>query len=504
MGRQEVCVTTTELAASRTASAQVVEVSGTLRRELNSAKLQLESLHASGTQATIKSGSLQARLESVEMDLAESRKMGACVGEVSDTLKCELENADAELAESRLSQARLAEVWSSAIRQADTAVAEIKHNRDEFIEQSEAWMVEKVELSDQIREVEARHAVAQEEHEDTMLVLRMEAESAAHEAVRFLCLMDDAAPSKPDMPTIECNTSLASTDCINTVLSGDSIGASRNRIDDEAVNTTKDCAEVPFLREELANQRDLCEELHAATSAAAAVRAVAAAKDALILELREQLAHEQLGQPLTKDKPRNSRADLPRNREGDKEWGKLVGNLRSDIGKLKQFFVEGDSDVLPAKHEIAEQNAVHFSRHPGNRVARQTIADGQNAGRLVMQPTPVQNLPPAQAHYTLTNSHKPSRVAQSSQMTLPPNIVRTPAHFPFSGRQLNVDPQMRSCSTLEPFSAVASPRNFTRELTGSLRQLPTTIPNLRPEFIAPSQQCAPPTRATVTARRAQS
>merc|ERR1712110_1094932 len=70
-------------------------------------------------------------------------------------------------------------------------------------------------LCDQLREVEARYAVAQEEHEESLAVLRIEAESAAHEAVRFHCLMDDGASAKPDTPKTERSTSTASTDRTN-------------------------------------------------------------------------------------------------------------------------------------------------------------------------------------------------------------------------------------------------------------------------------------------------
>merc|ERR1712137_681564 len=150
------------------------------------------------------------------------------------------------------------------------------------------------------------------------------------------------------------------------------------------------------------------------------------------------LAHGQSVQPFsTTDELHNSRADLPRNRDGGMEWGMLVGNLRSDIGRLKQLVVEGDTDVLPGKHEMAEQSAVHLSYSQslplGSRVIRPNIADGQTAGRFVTQSTPVQNLSSAHALYTSANSVKPNLVTQS-----PNNSFAQHNDDPFSHLQSTV------------------------------------------------------------------
>lgn len=174
------------------------------------------------------------------------------------------------------------------------------------------------------------------------------------------------------------------------------------------------------------------------------------------------------------------------------EWGKLVGNLRSDIGRLKQLVVKGDTNVHPRMHGIADHNAVHLSRSPslplGSRVVRPNITDGQTAGRLVTQSTPVQNLSSVHAFYTPANSYQPSLVSQSSQITHLPNIMMTPSH---SYSCVGFDPRTRSHSAVEPFSSVAAPQN------GPL----PTISNVSPEFSAPSQ-CVPQTWASL--RRAQS
>jgi len=306
-----------------------------------------------------------------------------------------------------MSTSHLAEAWRKAVEKADEAFVETQLHVQQGNERGVLWLEEKKAWSEELSTVEEQCSALEKGHAEKVAALQLESQLAVEAAFRQFFMADDDGPSTVGKPSAPHDP------------------------------------EVARLREELVEQRDLCKELHAVTNAAAAVRAIAGKKDAVIQELQAQLVStttntidagsgklqdlqhldavlQALASSLVSvSKSEETRSVVPNFRQptvalspgasatlpltnpptgidAGNDWEGFVGKLRSEMGVLKQLSIERGSSITRLENEAATK-AVDSLFSPGVAV----MSEGKST-----VPFRVQNNSEDKAGAPATNSSK--------------------------------------------------------------------------------------------------